>query len=125
MVLRNDQGIFLGAQATAYPLCLDALTMEAYACIDGLILDEKLGVNRLHLETDCQELISLWGARDGGRSVITPIIMEIYELSLCFQEFGLSHVSRVCNKVAHELARQVRGSETVVWQETRCVSTTC
>jgi hypothetical protein len=63
MVLRNDRGIFLGAQATAYPFCLDALTMEAYVCRDGLILAEKLGVNRLHLKIDCHELVSLWGAR--------------------------------------------------------------
>jgi hypothetical protein len=59
--------------------------MEAYACRDGLILAKKLRVNRSHLETDCQELVSLRGARDGGRSVITLIIMEICELRLCFQ----------------------------------------
>jgi hypothetical protein len=117
MVLRNDQGAFVGAQATAYPHCLDALTVEAYACRDGMSLAERYGINRLHIETDCHEFGALWESRDDGRSVIAPIIMEICELKSCFQEFRLSYASRLCNKVAHVLAKQVTGSETVVWQE--------
>lgn len=116
MVLRNDRGCS-GAHVIAYPHCLDALSVEAFACRDGMILAERHGINRLHVETDCQELVALRENRDGGRSVISPIIMEISELSLCFQDFLLSHASRLCNKVAHALAKQVSGSDTVVWQE--------
>jgi hypothetical protein len=110
-VPRNDSGVFVGAQANAYPHCIDALMAEAYACRDGMIL-------KLCLETDCQQLVAIWEGRDTGRSVIVPIIMAIVELSLCFQDFSLNYASRLCNKVAHELTKQVSGSETVVWHET-------
>jgi hypothetical protein len=96
---------------------MDALTMEAYACKDGMILAKRNGIDRLCLETDCHELVTLWEQKDGGRSVISPIIMEIQELSVCFQGFSLSYVSRICKKVAHEVTKQVCGRETVVWQE--------
>jgi hypothetical protein len=39
---------------------LDALTMEAYARTDGIRLAREKGVTKLQLETDCQELVSLW-----------------------------------------------------------------
>jgi hypothetical protein len=93
------------------------LMAEAYACRDGMVLAEKIGAARLCPETDCQQLVALWGGRNTCRSVIAPVIMEISELSVCFQDFSLNYVSGLCNKVAHELARQVSGSGTVVWHE--------
>lgn len=117
-VVRNGTGAFLGAQAKVYPHCMDALVAEAYACRDGMILAEKLGAARLCVETDCQELVALWKGRGTGRSVIAPIIMEIVELSLSFQAFSLVYIGRLCNKIAHELAKHVCGRETVVWHET-------
>jgi hypothetical protein len=118
VVLRGNNGVFVGAQATAYPHCMDVLMAEAYACRDGMVLAEKFGAARLCLETDCQQLVALWGGRNTCRSVIAPVIMEISELSVCFHDFSLIYVSRTCNKVAHELAKQVSGSETVVWHQT-------
>ena len=97
---------------------MDALTTEAYACRDGMILAERHGVTQLCLETDCQEVVTLWENRGNSRSVIHPILMEIQERSLQFQAFSFIHASRLCNKVAHELAKQADGTvETVVWHE--------
>ena len=117
-VLRDDEGRFLEAQAAAYNHCMDALTTEAYACRDGVVLAERHGVTRLCLETDCQEVVGLWENRGNNRSVIHPILMEIQERSLQFQDFTFIHASRLCNRVAHELAKQADGTvETVVWHE--------
>lgn len=109
----------MGAQAMAYDHCLDVLTVEAMACRDGLILAERLGATRLCLETDCQELVNLWKNREGNRSVIAPILLEIHEKSVDFQDLSFLHASRLCNRVAHELAKQSSGElQTVVWHET-------
>ena len=56
------------------------------------------------------------------RSIIDPILWEIDELRLAFQEFYLSFVSRNCNKVAHSLAKEVSGSHR---SETWHVTPTC
>ena len=36
-----------------------------------------------------------------------PLLQEVKEISCSFQDFSISHVSRDCNKVAHEVARHV------------------
>jgi hypothetical protein len=56
-----------------------------------MIPPEKFGAARLCVETDCQQLVALWEGRDTGRLVIALIIMEIVELSLCFQDFSLNY----------------------------------
>ncbi|KAF8697819.1 hypothetical protein HU200_035307 [Digitaria exilis] len=118
VVLRDDAGVFLAAQAKPYGQCMDALTVEAYACRDGMVLAEGFGVSRLCLETDCRELTGLWENRHECRSAIAPIVTELQECSRRFQGFSFSHVSRQCNKVADELAKQANGQiETVVWHE--------
>ena len=43
-VLRDDVGVFVRGSAKWYDHCLDALTMEAIACRDGLALAAQSGV---------------------------------------------------------------------------------
>jgi ribonuclease HI len=113
--LRDDQGRFVRGVAKWYDHCLDALTMEATACRDGLVMALQLGVQKIWLETDCQEVIRLWTADDNQRSSIGTILKEIRELSLLFQEFNFSFVARSCNEIAHTLAKQVTGEIRVGW----------
>jgi ribonuclease HI len=114
-VLRDDQGRFVRGVAKWYDHCLDALTMEAMACRDGLNLALQLGVQRLWLETNCQEVIKLWMAGWNQRSSIVSILKEIRELSLLFQDFKFSFVARSCNEVAHTLAKWVTGESRAGW----------
>jgi ribonuclease HI len=102
-----------GGGARWYDHYLDALSMEAMACRDGLLMARQVGAQRVWLETDCQELVKLWRAGDSQRSSVLPILREIRDLSLLFQEFNFSFISRKCNMVAHTLAKQVL-SETQV-----------
>jgi ribonuclease HI len=85
--------------------------MEAFACRDGLKLARQHGEQRVILETDCLELVNLWKKRDSQRSVVDPILKEIQDLELAFQEFSFVYVSRSCNKVAHVLAKQVSSTQ--------------
>ena len=108
--------ILLGAHARTYDHCLNALMVEAWACRDGIRLASTCGVTKLCLETDCLELVRLWELKETQRSVLTPVLKEMHELSLQFSDFELRHISRVCNRVAHELAKQMSGDPgTVEW----------
>jgi ribonuclease HI len=114
-VLRNDSGGFLRGGAKWYNHCLDALSMEALACRDGLTLALQAGFQKVWLETDCQEVVKLWQAGVNQRSSVVSIIREIRELSTLFQDFKFSFVSRSCNKLAHALAKKVTGNTRVGW----------
>ena len=89
------------------------------ACRDGLDMASQMGVQRVWLESDCQELVKQWQAGDNQRSSILPILKQIQDLSLLFQDFMFSYISRTCNRVAHTLAKRVT-KETQVgwWQQT-------
>jgi hypothetical protein len=104
---------FLGSRSCWYPHVLDALMMEALACRDGMLLAER-EVMKLILETDNQELVSLWARGDNQRSCLAPILREIREISSCFIDFNLLHASRVCNCIAHKVAQQATDDHRVV-----------
>ena len=89
--------------------------MEALACSDGLVLAQQTGVQKLWLETDCKELVNLWNAGDNQRSTVAELLGEIRELSMGFQDFKFSFISRDCNRVAHVLAKQVTGDAPSGW----------
>ncbi|CAL4944430.1 unnamed protein product [Urochloa decumbens] len=114
-VLRDENGVFRGARAIWYANSLNALTMEARACRDGLIFARQHGVTRLILETDCEALIKLWNSKDLQRSEAAVIINEIKELSFSFNAFVFRFTSRLCNQVAHGCAKLV--SATMTWGE--------
>ena len=81
------KGIFQAPQAMWYERCLDACTMEAMACHDGLKVAVQLGLQWVSLETDSLELIHLW--KETQRSIIGPVLKEIDELRLAFHFFVL------------------------------------
>lgn len=123
-VLRDSKGNFRGAKAVWHERCLDAMTMEALACQEGLVLARQCGVQRIHLETDCLELVRLWELGDLQRSTVSPILKEMKNISSDFLEFRFSFANRDCNRVAHLLARQVSSTNRwAVWHEApTCVS---
>ena len=112
------------AQARWYERGLDACTMEALACRDGLILAKQHGEQKVLLETDCLELVNLWKKQHLQRSIADPVLKEIEDLSLAFHEFIISFGNRIYNKVAHVLAKQVSSTHRLeVWHVTpACVS---
>jgi hypothetical protein len=52
-VLRDELGSFVRGSAKWYAHCLDALTMEALACRDGLLLAQQTNAQRVWMESDC------------------------------------------------------------------------
>jgi hypothetical protein len=105
-VIRDDQGALQAVEALWYERGLDACTMEALACRDGLKQAMQLGLRRVQLEFDCLQVVQLWKRKYMQRSVLDPILKEMEEISLAFHEFSFSNNSRNCNKVTQCLARQ-------------------
>lgn len=114
-VLRDANGGFVRASAMWYDRCLDALTAEAMACRDGLLMASRLGVQKVWIETDCQEVVRLWQAGGNQRSTIMAILKEIQELRSSFQGFKFSFVNHSCNEVAHVIAKQVTSDTRAGW----------
>ena len=82
-------------------------------------LAAQMGLRRVALETDCLQVVQLWKKKESQRSIIDPILKEMEEISLAFQEFSFSFISRSSNKVAHLLSRQVSSSHcSEVWRVT-------
>jgi hypothetical protein len=65
---------------------------KQWRCHDGLKVATQLRLQRVSMETDSLELIHLW--KETQRSIIDPVLKEIDELRLAFQDFSFSHVSR-------------------------------
>lgn len=78
---------------------------EALACRDAIRMARQLGYQQVHLETDCLELVQLWGKRETQRSVLGSALADIDEIQHAFQVFKFTYVSRTCNRVAHVLAK--------------------
>ena len=76
----------------------------------------KAGVQFLSMESDCHELTKLWNDRLLQRPIISPILTEMYELSLRFVSFDLHFANRSCNRVAHQLAWYAMMNQMGEWQ---------
>jgi hypothetical protein len=76
VVIRDHNGTFCGAQAKWHDLCVDALMMEALADKEGLEFARQCGVQRVHLETNCLELVRLWKMEGLQRSMIMHLTCD-------------------------------------------------
>jgi hypothetical protein len=103
-VIRDADGRLLSAAARRYVHVPDALTGEALAARDGLLLVGEQGHENVILELDNLPLVNLLRSEDGGRSVIVGIWQEIRELCRVFSCFKLLHVNRESNVAAHVCA---------------------
>jgi hypothetical protein len=94
---------------------LDAGMMEGDARFEA----RQAGLQKVYLETDSLELVQLWKKMDFQRSPVESILTEIKELSLAFSDFIFNFIGRDCNRVAHELAKQITDTNrSEMWHET-------
>jgi len=112
---RDHQGSFLKAHGRWYDRVLDAGMMEGDARFEA----RQARLQKVYLETDSLELVQLWKKMDFQRSPVESILTEIKELSLAFSDFIFNSIGRDCNRVAHELAKQITDTNrSEVWHET-------
>ena len=82
VVARNEHGQLVAAKCRQYESIPDALTAEAYAYRDGALLIKDLGLTKVMLKTDCQELVALGNSRATNRCAVISLLKQIQELSV-------------------------------------------
>jgi ribonuclease HI len=74
---RDSNGVYQGASSIVIRGVTDPLTLEAIACREALALADDLGVNRIHVASDCKVVIDdIIGGTNGRYGAI---ILEIKE----------------------------------------------
>lgn len=81
VALRDHDGQPGGGRLRWYDYCLNALTAEAMVCLDDVKFAQERRVTLLHLETDCQVLVTLWEKQMTQNSKAGPILQQIHDLS--------------------------------------------
>ena len=116
-VLRDDKGRFIVGGNWKMDWCADVLTAEAMALRFGLLLAQKAGSNRLVVNSDNMEVIDTM--KNGGHTAgaAAAVFDDCYFMACDFPLVRFEHCNRKANKVAHEIARVAKFSETRDWFE--------
>jgi len=85
--------------------CFSSLLNKPSACLQGIQVAVNLGIGRILLDSDAQEVVRAIKSCEYDLSAEGHFIDEIKSL-LCsnFIFFECVHVGRECNRAAHELA---------------------
>jgi len=77
---------------------------ELIACLQGIQMAVNLGIGRLQVESDAQEVVKAINSDVYDMSVVGHLVDEIKSLVFSnFISFECVHVGRDCNRAAHEL----------------------
>ncbi|KAK2985879.1 hypothetical protein RJ640_008703 [Escallonia rubra] len=82
------------------------MTAEALAALDGIKLAQQLECQKLCIEGDADDIISVLKSRETNLSKIGHIVDEIKKLADSFQEVQILQVKRTGNNVAHSFAKE-------------------
>lgn len=93
-VIRREDGSFVQASAPSLIPVASALIAEAEALRDGVMLVPHGIREGVIVETDSQELVSLWRSRKDGRSDVAAILGDVQDISAVFASFTVNHVRR-------------------------------
>ena len=112
---RTHSGMFLGASVMKIYGVTDPATLEALACREALALAADLGLARIIIASDCQEVVKRINNRTGGAYASTT--REIVEMSATFDSCTFIFEGRATNIEAHSLAKHAFGLDFVrhVW----------
>jgi ribonuclease HI len=104
VVCRNDQGIFVGASAVVFAGVTDPMTLESYACREGLDLANDLNIQRLAISSDCQAVVNdINSSSLSGKNGM--ILRDIVQNRSKFLVSVFGYERREANGEAHRLAR--------------------
>jgi hypothetical protein len=102
-ICRDEHGVFMGASARVIDGINDPMTLEAYACSEGLALAEDLHIDSILVATDC--LVVSREINDGSLASYGSILKEIAERRRHFNDSRVIHEGRSSNIEAHNFAK--------------------
>ena len=105
-VIRDHLSDAVLAGAGRIAVVRDALCSEAHACLAALQAAADHGMQNIIVETDSQTLVKALHSEELDRAQGVVLFREAkFIMSTMFNSGTAVHVSRLCKKVAHELAR--------------------
>ena len=118
VVIRNCEGLLMGALSMKLNQQLGSLETEAKAYELGILFARDMGFHEVALEGDSVTVSNAIAGISPPPSSIASVVCGISSLLSAFRSFSISHVGRKGNKVAHLLAKHAQGVEQfVTWIE--------
>ncbi|KAK1563015.1 hypothetical protein Q3G72_020842 [Acer saccharum] len=115
IVIRDNTGRILKATALVFDGRVSADIAEAKAIYEGLLLAKKSGLHPLSIESDSLNVVRLCKCEITTRSDVFNVIRDVQILLNRDGMTSISHIPRICNRVAHEVARRAIGLENSVF----------
>ena len=103
--IRDSDGKGILAGSGRLKSVQDALSAEGEACLAALKAAMELGISRVIVETDSTSLVKALNSNTFDQTPGGVIFREIRALlALYFVPASIVHVTRTCNRPAHQLA---------------------
>lgn len=123
LALLNDDGMVVEAKAGLLQCTLDPYHAEIMACKEALSWIKENGWTDVAVLTDCLNACNILNRASVDRSYTGGIILDCQAIFRSLQGVSISHVSRIMNSLAHNLAkssRQRMGTKTWVLNPPQC-----
>ncbi|XP_030937594.1 uncharacterized protein LOC115962854 [Quercus lobata] len=118
VVIRNCEGLLMGALSMKLNQQLGSLEAEAKAYELGILFARDMGFREIALKGDSVMVSNAIAGISPPPSSIASIVGGISSLLSAFCSFSISHAGRKGNQVAHLLAKHAQGvKQFVTWIE--------
>ena len=118
MVIRNNQGLIMGAMCKLLEFPLGALEAKVKAMEAGIDLAWDLGLKHIILKGDAQLIIHALKGYVAPPKTILKIIEGSRNFSQKFSSWKVVHTNRINNSAANVLAREAKTvDKCVIWDE--------
>ncbi|KAL5777230.1 hypothetical protein ACOSP7_010156 [Xanthoceras sorbifolium] len=104
IVARDQWGCLKSAAALIFPSFFSVAAAEARAIFEGFKLVVSSNLSHFFVESDSLEIVQLCGGFSSTRCEVDSIVQDILYHFGCFAD-SLAFVFRICNNVAHCLAK--------------------
>ncbi|KAK3197874.1 hypothetical protein Dsin_021289 [Dipteronia sinensis] len=115
IVIRDSMGRILKAATLIFNGRVSVDIAEAKAIYEGLFLAEESGLHPLVVESDSINVVRLCRGEIDSRGDVFNVINDIQILLARDNRTSISYISRICNRVAHEVARKAINLEKSVY----------
>lgn len=103
MICRDRDGRYMGSSLVVYEGITDPTLLETLACQEAMALAEDLGVQKIHVASDCEGVVKDIRQELGG--LHGAIIKEVNARTDTFISYNFIHECGMLNFEAHNLAK--------------------
>ena len=118
VVIRNEEGLLMGAMSKRMELPLKVLEAETWAVQEGIQLAWELGLREVIIEGDAQGVIKALQNFKVCPWPMQKVVEGFLQGLSCFKAWSASHVRKGGNEAAHLMAKMAKSLSTCkIWVE--------